>query len=445
MKVSLADNGFFTEILALLKLEKYGKTPNAPKVYSWFISDQLPPEDGDWKKVNQIITSSSQFAKVNHTKDGIRLYGYVVMENAEGGTLASFFQHYIEKVPSISYSWYTIDILLFQLVFSVAALPHCGLLHRDLGGSNNILISFVPESNHPEDYDWWFAVGDLKFCFPRPTFKPIMIDYGTAKHLIPKQSLKTDFRYTTLRYRAPELIFISDTCKGPLQPWYTTTTDLFSVGMSILEIIFGEFCKHDSSVDDAYACHPFMKYNSPRELPKKIEELYDSLISIENDESAPKDKRYWSRFLRRGFIDKNESKLLARYLWGMYHELGIPNNDIWPGIEDTHIWRLMDDFIADRKRKGGQVPSVEGRLFKFSKFNHHNGPPSKQAHALPEYLSDQQIFVLKDILQFNPKRRPDVITILQSDIFQHLRAKNPPSAQIKWAIPAKNLCTWPSL
>ena len=428
MKISIADSGFFSEILALVKLNKHRKTPNIPRLFNWFISDQLPPREGGWSKVNDIIANSSQFRKGSSTN---RLYGYLVMENAEGGTLASFFQHYRDNVPSIEHVWYTLDVTMFQLVFSVAALPQCGLLHRDLGGSNNILVGFVPRPNPEDTTDWVFAVGDTKFSFPRPSFKPIMIDYGTANHLARNRSLKTDFRYTTLRYRAPELIFISDSQPGTLQPWYTTTADLFSIGMSILEIVLGDFCQRRKDVhrDDIYKCHPFMCYKCPQDLPKRLEDLHEHLLSVEKDSEETKDNRDWCRMLRKGFIDKGESKLLAKYLWGMYHELGVPNDDTWPGIESTHVWKLMNDVIQTRKNLNQNVPSPDGRLF--------DKPQLKQ------HFSESQRDILREILQYNPKRRPDVIKVLQSDLFDHLRAKDQ-AAKATWTISPKNPCSWPT-
>ena len=431
IKISKADNGFFSEVLALLKLSKIGITPNVPKLYSWFISDELPPKDeAGWSRVHQVVANSTQFQKHLIPE---KLYGYIIMENGEGGTLSSFFQYYLSKVPSIPHAWYTLDITIFQLIYSVAALPQCGILHRDLGGSNNILVAKISKGSSSEDSDWWFSVGDINFCFPRPTFKPIMIDFGTAKHLIAKQSLKTYFRFTTLRYRAPELIFVSTSPNGRLQPWYTTTSDLFSIGMTILELVFGNFCNSANGVtshDIIYQNHPFMKYKCPKKLPIKIEELHKKLVKKENDEKLSEDKRKWAKMLRKGFIDKNESKLLGRYLWGMYNELGIPNNEIWPGIESTHIWIIMNDIIESKREKNKFIPPSQPRLF--------DNP------ILKEYLSEKQLSLLKDILQYNPKSRPDVIKVLKSDVFDHLRAKYSPSKKIKYSISAKNACSWPS-
>lgn len=426
MKVTTVDEGFFNEVLALMKLNHHPKTPNIPKFYNWFISDQLPPAEGEWGRVSEVISNASQFNKETSKK---RLYGYLIMENAEGGTLASFFQFYRDNVPSFPHIWYTLDIVIFQLIYTVTALPHCGILHRDLGGSNNILVGLIPKSKNSERSVWCFAVGDIKFSFPRPNFKPILIDYGTANHLSQKKSLKTEFRYTTLRYRAPELIFISDIKSGCLQPWYTTTADLFSIGLTIVEIIVGNFCNRKRSNRDVYKCHPFLRHNAPRELPQRLEGLHESLVEIEHDNLKTKDVRAWARMLRKGFIDKGESNLLARYLWGMYIELGIPNNEIWPGIESTHIWNLMDEVIQARKAAGQKVPNGEGKLF--------------EASFLNQYLSEDQLNLLKEILQYNPKKRPDVIKILQSDLFAHLRAKDQ-SVKANWTISAKNVCSWPS-
>ena len=405
-------SSFFNEVTALERLAMKKNTPNIPAVHDWFISDELPKtRTKAWKMVHEYVANASQFRKLL-TKP--KPFGYLVMERADGGTMASFFDDYIAKAQSIEHIWYTLDITMFQLIYNVAALPASQLLHRDLGASNNILITTlhhqqqyppVPDGASDNTRYWHFKVGDNLFRFPTPHFKPIIIDYGTAKLLYTNCSFKTDFRHTTLRYRAPELIFITAVPGGQLQPWFTSSTDLFSIAMSILETIFGDYTKKSPN-NEQYFCHPFMRYNPPSNLQQKLEALCDQLLEDEN-KSTEQPQKDWIRMIRKGFIDKSECALLSRYLWGMYYELGIPNNQIWPGVEETHIWKVMEDVIRQRKENNMGAPPGHFSLFKHTK--------------LKQYLSPSQREMLKDMLQFNPKSRPCPTDLLTSDAFRHLR------------------------
>jgi serine/threonine protein kinase len=336
------------------------------------------------------------------------------------------------QLPSIEHAWWAIDVTIFQLIFSAAALPQSRLLHRDLGASNNILVCAVPQTEG-EPADWCFAVGETKFCFPRPLFKPLIIDYGTAKLLHPPWDFRTDFRHTTLRYRAPELIFISPLPTGKLLPQYTPSTDLFSIGVAILEILMGDQCNQDrmrsTNVEpSAHVSHPFMRYQPPGELSHKFEQLCDSLQKTEDNPEEEKPLKTWSRMVRKGFLEKGEAKLLCRYLWGMYYELGTPTNANWPGIEETQVWKMLHDFMEDRKKQNGKVPPPWGRGLI------NTNPKVRQ------YLSPNQINMLVRVLSYNPKDRPDPIDILQSDLFRHFQTDASTKAQ--WTIANQSCFSW---
>eukprot|EP00012_Vannella_robusta_P000266 CAMPEP_0206183870 /NCGR_PEP_ID=MMETSP0166-20121206/894_1 /ASSEMBLY_ACC=CAM_ASM_000260 /TAXON_ID=95228 /ORGANISM="Vannella robusta, Strain DIVA3 518/3/11/1/6" /LENGTH=457 /DNA_ID=CAMNT_0053598805 /DNA_START=68 /DNA_END=1438 /DNA_ORIENTATION=+ len=328
MKISLANSNFFAEVSALHALNHERKTPNIPTLHDWFISDQLPPDNRYWSSVSEKIRNAPQFKNLFKTKSP---FGYLVLEKANAGSLSNFSQNHISNGTPPQEIWKMIDTILFQLVFTAAALPESAIIHRDIGGSN-IMLTAVDDPNR-----WWyFRVGKQLFRFLRPTVKPVLIDYGSAHILEVGSSMKTDFRFTTLRYRAPEMIFLSSSPSGLLQPVFAPPTDLFSIALSILEMILGDFTAH--SRGNKYQNHPFLRHDPPPLLAMKLKELSQKLKTDENDLSLDYVHRTWAGTLHSGFITVDEGVLMARYIWGMYIELGIPNNRKWPGVEETSIW-----------------------------------------------------------------------------------------------------------
>lgn len=402
MKISVANSNFFAEVSALNVLNQKQKTPNTPILHDWFISDQLPPNNRYWGSVSEKIRESSQCKNLHKTKIPL---GYVILEKANAGSLANFHKNHIEKNFMQAYSpqdtWKTIDTILFQLIFTAAALPESSIIHRDIGGSN-IMLTTVNDTSR-----WWyFKVGKQLFRFPTPYVKPVIIDYGSAHLLELGCSLKTDFRFTTLRYRAPEMIFISSSSSGPLQPLFTPPTDLFSIALSIIEMILGDFTSHARG--RKYQNHPFLRHDPPPLLASKLKELSQRLKSAEKDLSLDYSQRTWSNTLFSGFLTVDESSLLARYLWGMYIELGIPNNRKWPGVEETGVWKVMNEVIISQKRRNLPIPTEDGLLLRgFDKLRH--------------YLSEQQVSCILSMLRYNPKHRPNPAALLKSEIFDGFR------------------------
>jgi len=410
MKISVANSNFFAEVSALSSLNRKQKTPNIPLLHDWFISDQLPPNNRYWGAIVDKLRTSSQFKSMDRSKYP---FGFLIVEKANCGSLSNFFENHLARAPyAPQEAWRLIDSIIFQLVFTAAALPESQIIHRDIGGSNIMLTTVTDASRW-----WYFRVGKQLFRFARPSLKPVLIDYGSAHVLdLPsssidnprrvRSSLRTDFRYTTLRYRAPEMIFLSSASSGPLQPIFTPATDLFSIAMSILEMITGDFTDHKGG--KKYQNHPFLRHEAPPILAAKLKEFSLTLKSNEKNFNLNYADRSWSGMLHSGFITVEESSLLARYLWGMYMELGIPNNRKWQGVESTGIWCLMDEVISIQRSCGGVVPSEEGLLL-------------SGCDKLRQFLSPQQLACLLSMLRYNPKHRPSPAALLKSEIFDEFR------------------------
>jgi len=396
MKISVANTNFFAEVLALQALQE--KSPNIPKLYDWFVTDQLPPDTIYWKSVRDSLTSSYQFNEINCARNG-KAYGFLIVEKAMAGIFSKFSSICAGR-PAADW-WHTIDSILFQLLFTAAVLPDSGVLHRDIGGANIMLTKTSVEDIH-------FQVGRDLFSIHRPMFKPLLIDYGSAHLLETGCSLKTDFRFTTLRYRAPEMIFLSINAGGPLQPYYSGATDLFSIGMSILEMILGDFTLTVNNTQ--YDNHPFLRYNPPPLLAARLHELFSELQTIEDDFTKDQASRNWASVLRRGFIADDEVQMLARYLWGMCYELGVPTDRCWPGVESTHVWKILDEVIRYRKMNNQGYPREDGNFF-------------KRRDKLRKYLSESQMAMICSMLRYNPKHRPSPAALLKGSNFHKFRAE----------------------
>jgi len=391
MKISIANANYFAEVSALHTLNLKKRTPNVPYLHDWFISDQLPPKSKYWKNITENIKNSSQFKSIHKYP-----IGYIILEKANAGPLATFTENHCSK--SQKETWKLVDSILFQLLFTAAALPESNVIHRDIGGYN-IMLTKVPNDRTRW---WYFRVGKHLFKFKRPLLKPLLIDYGSANILELGCSLKTDFRYTTLRYRAPEMIFLSTKATGALQPLFSPATDLFSIALSLIEMVLGDFTEHEEG--QKYHNHPFLRHTPPPILQLKLKELSQNLQSYENDITLDCARRMWAGTLHSGFLTVDESSLLARYLWGMYIELGIPNNRIWPGVEDTDVWIIMDEVIRNQKRRKLKYPTECGLLM-------------RENSKLRQLLSEQQISCLLSMLRYNPKHRPNPAALLKSEIF----------------------------
>jgi len=398
MKISVANSNFFSEVSALHSLNQKQKSPNVPILHDWFISDQLPPNTRYWSAVSDKIRNAPQFKNLHKSKSP---FGFLVIEKANAGSLANFNQNHIGYAAHPQEVWKLIDGILFQLIFTAAALPESSIIHRDIGGSN-IMLTSVDDPNQ-----WWyFRVGKQLFRFSRPAVKPVLIDYGSAHLLEFGCSLKTDFRFTTLRYRAPEMIFLSSKSTGSLQPLFTPPTDLFSIALSILEMILGDFTSHSGK--NKYENHPFLRHEAPPLLVKKLKQLSQKLKDDESDLSLGYAQRTWASTLHSGFLTVDESNLLARYVWGMYMELGIPNNRKWPGVEETDVWQVMNEVIANQKRRNLATPTEEGLLL-------------RGCDKLRNFLSEQQISCILSMLRYNPKHRPSPAALLKSEIFEEFQ------------------------
>ena len=400
MKISVANSNFFAEVNALGTLNRKGKTPNVPIIYDWFVTSQLPPDFSYWKSVRASVKNSLQIDESLHDTQR-KPYGFIVLEKANSGSLSKFYANHLSSLRPKD-TWKVIDSTLFQLLFTAAALPESNIVHRDIGGTNIMLTTVSDRHNN-----WWFfKVGKQLFRIPVPIVKPILIDYGSAKMLEMNCCLKTDFRFTTLRYRAPEMIFLSISPTGPLQPVFTPSADLFSLGMSMLEMIMGDFTIHKQA---KYDNHPFLRYDPPRLLCQKLKDLCQHLRTIECDPTQPLPLRNWYSTLRKGFITMDESSLLARYLWGMCYELGVPSDSTWPGVQQTHIWKILNEVIIDRQANNHRYPTSEGFLF-------------QRYDKLRNYISDEQLKMICSMLRYNPKHRPSPTSLLKSEIFDEYRA-----------------------
>mmetsp|Transcript_7344 Transcript_7344/g.15306 ORF Transcript_7344/g.15306 Transcript_7344/m.15306 type:complete len:546 (+) Transcript_7344:1-1638(+) len=391
MKISVANSNFFAEVSALNFLNSKKTTPNVPQLHDWFITDKLPPNSGHWGKISDSLKKSSQFKNISKYP-----VGYLILEKANAGALASFTKNHCSGYQKDI--WKLVDSILFQLLFTASALPESSVIHRDIGGYNIMLTS---TDDIKENY-LNFRVGKQLFRFEKQPIKPLLIDYGTANILEIGSSLKTDFRYTTLRYRAPEMIFLSSKPTGTLQPIFTPATDLFSIAMSVIEMVLGDFTEHKDG--KKYYNHPFMSHNPPPLLHFKLKQLSKQLQIDENNFKIDCATRMWYGTLHSGFLTVDESLLLSRYIWGMYMELGIPNNRMWPGVEDTHVWSIMNEVIQNQKRLNLVYPTEGGLLLR------GNG-------KLRQLLSEDQISCLLSMLRFNPKHRPSPAAILKSEIF----------------------------
>merc|ERR1712137_622396 len=365
MKISVANSNFFAEVSALHTLNQKQKTPNVPILHDWFISDQLPPNTRYWGNVSDKLRNAPQFKNLHKSKSPL---GFLVIEKATAGSLANFNQNHIGYTARPQDIWRMIDTIIFQLVFTATALPESSIIHRDIGGSN-IMLTRVNDPNR-----WWyFRVGKQLFRFMCPPVKPVLIDYGSA-HL--------------------------------LELGCSLNTDLFSIALSILEMILGDFTCHSGK--SKYINHPFLRHEAPPILVLKLKELSQSLKADEGDPSLGYTQRTWASTLHSGFLTVDESSLLARYIWGMYIELGIPNNRKWPGVEETSVWQVMNEVIAYQKRRNLPYPTEDGLLL-------------RGCDKLRNFLSEQQISCILSMLRYNPKHRPNPAALLKSEIFEEFR------------------------
>ena len=94
IKVSMAETAFFHEVNALQRLQSCSMA-NAPQLHHWFISDQPPPSSGNWDAIQKKFLGSTQSRKSSAEE---KLFGYVIMEAAEAGSLRSFFEIYLDQV-----------------------------------------------------------------------------------------------------------------------------------------------------------------------------------------------------------------------------------------------------------------------------------------------------------------------------------------------------------
>lgn len=385
MKLTKADMNFFNEISALSTLNRTLCSPGVPKLHDWFVVENLPTE-GNWAKVSERVRN--RFFK--HPKIP---FGVMVIEQASGGALSSFCEKYLASstlVPKEKRE--LVASVMFQLLFNAAALPESKVVHRDISGTNILIKDGNPLKNKP-----FFQSGESTFVVPRNTLCPLLIDYGSANILEIGSSMKTNFRFTTLRYRPPEMIFLSCHPSGKLQPAYTPAADLFSLALCLLEMNLGDFTLHGTM---KYQNHPFLRHKPPTSLKTRLSDLIQEIKAYETDSSRDVIFRSWCATLRKGFIDVGEISQLARYVWGMYYELGVPDDSVWPGVEQTYIWKILDETIRERREKNLPCPSSVGRMF--------------QNCNMP-YLSEAQLDVILSMLKYDPKNRPSASDLLETD------------------------------
>jgi len=392
MKLTKADMNFFNEISALTTLNRTLSSPCVPKLHDWFVVETLPTE-GNWALVSEKVRS--RFYKQPQVP-----FGIMVIEQASGGSLSSFCENYLDTATLGSKEkTELVTSVMFQLIFNAAALPESKIVHRDISGTNILVKDGSSLKAKP-----YFQSGEVLFAVPKNTLCPLLIDYGSANILEIGSSMKTNFRFTTLRYRPPEMIFLSCHPSGKIQPSYTPAADLFSLGLCLLEMNLGNFTTGQGTMK--YQNHPFLRHKPPASLKTRLSNLIQEIKGYETDASRDVIFRSWCATLRKGFIDDSEISQLARYLWGMYYELGVPDDSVWPGVEQTYIWQILDETIKERRAKNLPCPSSVGRMF--------------QNCNMP-YLSEAQLDVILSMLKYDPKNRPSASDLLETEAFDNLR------------------------
>lgn len=418
IKISIFDKAFMTEVDAMRYTLQNAINSNISPTYvtpdSWFVSEFLPPSKGPWVGLERGLRQIEDFgelideARLQESRSGsstsssvdtgeplkVRgsdssgggggdgsertLFGYIVMEYANSGTLSTFYaRHLRPRLDEGKDIAPIVTSIVFQIVFALFSMIVIQLQHRDLASSNVVLTeSAIRERQFGRKFQrpYLFTIGDTNFRLGDDTFSLMLIDYSLAKQV--RNTVPEDARITRpqvrLFYRPPELLFIA---RGKRFVLFRNRSDMFSAGLSILRSVTRS------------------NYLTREEAPEGLAE--DIQRSCLTGELSTDTQRIVARFICKS----DDAEQVAQYVWNLIMLIGPPTPRSWPGVENTDLYKLIKPYV-DTELGSTFRPTVYDR-----------------SDQIFQRLGEHGVTLVRRMLRWDPAQRPQSLDLLQTHPF----------------------------
>ncbi len=383
LKVSLDDTDSRNEkalsIFVLIEFILKKRCPNFIRLDMAMICHGAPPNKGKWKEFHDKLTTVPVIKdKTLERQLQPTDVSYLSLEYSDSGTLESY-------VSKHTLSQSDFESLIFQLLFTLAAMQKTGFLHRDLHPGNVLVSSSTIKKRTKDIYNIRHTqiTGGITReqtiifdpLFIQTQFDPFMIkliDFGLSTAIKREQKMdpfQLTWLVTQIFHRPPELFFFTP---GE-NPRFTYRSDLWSMGVIIATVSGGRgpFFNRSETRNGGFYFLP------PRQLQM---DYHNYNINSHLDQ-------YTRTFLF------TESKAVLPYVWNMVEALGWPTNKTWPGVENSFMWKLLNKYKHHFERA-------------------HRGGWLHDSRNINASLGKTGVELMLSMLEWDPDRRPEAGTLL---------------------------------